>query len=98
MMVRDCYDKIKPTKIQRYYILSTAPLEEDENIEKYVELAKEEHGCQIIINGIFQTIKDYLRLIQNTDLFMENYLKNLSNHPEINHEHEISWNTIVGEE
>lgn len=36
-----------------------------------IEKIKIEHGCQVIINGVFPTIKYYLRLLDNTDLFME---------------------------
>lgn len=95
IMVRDCYEKIKPTNIQRYYILSTEEITEMDKINNYIDKVKEEHGCQIILNGVFPTIKYYLRLIKNTDVFMDKYLKNLNEHPEINYEHKISWNKIV---
>ncbi len=100
IMVRDCYEKIKPTNIQRYYILSTSPINEDERT-KIIELIakiKEEHGCQIIINGVFPTIKYYLRLLSNTDEFMDNYLKNLQNNTEVKYQHKISWNTLVNKD
>lgn len=95
LMVYDCYEKIKTTNIQRYYILSTESIKDDFKIKKLIHKVSKEHGCQIIINGVFPTIKYYLRLIENTDLFMEKYLKNLNEHPEINYEHKISWNKIV---
>lgn len=97
LMVRDCYEKIKSTKIQRYYILSTESVVDEDKIDDYIKKVKQEHGCQIIINGIFSTIKYYLRLIKDTDLFMDKYLKNLNEHPEINYEHKISWNKIVSD-
>lgn len=95
LMVRDCYEKIKSTNIQRYYILSTETIIERDKIDEYLDKIKKEHGCQIILNGVFPTLKYYLRLIKNTDLFMEKYLKNLNKHPEINYEHKIAWNNIV---
>lgn len=98
LMVRDCYEKIKPTNIQRYYILSTEAITENDKINEYIDKIKKEHGCQIILNGVFPSIKYYLRLIKNTDTFMEKYLKNLNEHPEINYEHKISWNKIVSQE
>ena len=56
-----------------------------------------EHGCQVIINGVFPTLKYYLRLLDNTDLFMERYIHNIQTHPEINAEHKIAWNAIMKE-
>lgn len=60
-----------------------------------IEKIKNEHGCQVIINGVFPTLKYYLRLIENTDDFMDRYLYNLENDTEINFEHKLAWNNIV---
>lgn len=96
LMVDDAYNKIKSTKIQRYYILSTInEIEEMEKIQELIYKVRKEHGCQIIINGVFPTIKYYLRLMENTDKFIENYIKNLGDHPEINYEHKIAWNKAL---
>lgn len=99
IMVDDAYKKFCNTKIQRYYILSTlAPKDDELEIIHYlVEKIKTEHGCQVIINGVFSTLKYYLRLLDNTDLFMERYIHNIQTHPEINAEHKIAWNVIIKE-
>ena len=96
-MVEDAYKKFSNTTIQRYYILSTLSIKDDE-VEKVHDLInriREEHGCQVIINGVFPTIKYYLRLLENTDLFLEYYLDNIKNHSEINAEHQLAWNNIL---
>ncbi|EAI8624016.1 DNA (cytosine-5-)-methyltransferase [Campylobacter lari] len=96
-MIEDAYKKFSSTTIQRYYILSTLSIKDDE-VEKVYDLInriREEHGCQVIINGVFSTIKYYLRLLENTDFFLENYLDNIKRHPEINAEHQIAWNNIL---
>lgn len=97
LMVKDCYDKIKKTSIQRYYILSTKETIDKEEVSNLINKIKKEHGCQVITNGIFETINYYLRIIDNTDLFLNLYLKNLNEHPEINYEHKLSWNKIMTE-
>ena len=94
MMIQDVYKKIAQTQIQRYYILSTKEAK-DKNINDLIEKIKAEHGCQIIVNGILETIKYYLRLLTNTDIFIENYVKNIEIHPEINAEHKIAFNHIL---
>ncbi|MHA3839070.1 DNA cytosine methyltransferase [Mycoplasma sp. HF14] len=100
IMVEDAFKKFSSSAIQRYYILSTKqPAEsEKELIEKKIKEINEKHGCQVIINGLIPTIKYYLRLLQNTDLFIENYIKNIQNNTEINSEHKIAWNTLVMKE
>lgn len=97
IMVDDAYKKFSDTTIQRYYILSTLSTKDDE-LEKVYELVnriKNEHGCQVVINGVFPTIKYYLRLLENTDLFIQSYVRNIQKHPEINAEHKIAWNDIL---
>lgn len=97
LMVLDAYKKIKNTKIQRYYILSTVHCNdnEQEKINILIEKIKKEHGCQVIVNGVFDSLKYYLRLINNTDDFINYYVKNLKDDTEINFEHKIAWNRIV---
>lgn len=97
IMIEDAYNKIKTTSMQRYYILSTSPIDKKKSDDMYklIEKIKDEHGCQVIINGIFPTLKYYLRLISNTDDFINNYIELLESDPEINYQQKIAWNNIV---
>ena len=99
IMVEDAYNKIRETGIQRYYILSTvhADEEEQEKIMNRIGEIKEEHGCEIIVNGVFDTLKYYLRLLDNTDEFIYNYITALEKNTELNYEHKIAWNRILKE-
>lgn len=97
IMVDNIYKKIYDKNVQRYYILSTITPNNDDAIlinEKICKI-REEHGCQVIVNGLIPTIKYYLRLIENTDVFVEKYIKNLSVNSEINYEHKIAWNHVM---
>ncbi len=96
IMVDDAYKKISDKPVQRYYLLSTVAPSEDERvaIDDIICRIREEHGCQIIVNGVFPTLKYYLRLLDNTDLFVDRYVKNLSDNTEINYEHKIAWNKV----
>ncbi|WP_341489888.1 DNA cytosine methyltransferase [Mesomycoplasma ovipneumoniae] len=97
IMVDDAYKKFCNTTIKRYYILSTLAPKDDELeiIHDLVEKIKTEHGCQVIINGVFPTLKYYLRLLDNTDLFIQRYIHNIQTNPEINAEHKIAWNDLL---
>lgn len=93
-MVQDAYKKISQTPLQRYYILSTKGCiaSQHEELQEIISNIRYEHGCQVILNGVIPTLKYYLRLLSNTDNFIEKYLYNLINHNEINYEHRMAWN------
>lgn len=96
VMINDAYKKFSPTPIQRYYILSTVSPEDDEieSIHDIINKIRNEHGCQVIVNGVIPTLKYYLRLLDNTDNFIKTYVKNIQNNHEINAEHKLAWNSI----
>ena len=98
-IVRRAYDKIVKSPVQRYYILSTKERvkEEIEQIENLTTDLRNEHGCELIINGIIPTIKYYLRLIKNADLFLDKYTAELQVNEELQEAQKIAWNRIVKE-
>lgn len=99
IMIDDAYEKFKSEPIQRYYILSISHADEEEQCKidgKIIEI-REEHGCQVIVKGIFPSLKYYLRLLENTDNFMNRYVKNLQENPELDFEHKIAWNRVLEE-
>ncbi|BDR84447.1 DNA cytosine methyltransferase [Clostridium tetani] len=97
IMIEDAYKKFASTPTQRYYILSTNSPRDDQydKIQEVISKVRKEHGCQIIINGVFPTLKYYLRLLENTDVFLERYLYNLTNDSEVNYEQRLAWNIII---
>lgn len=97
VLIEDAFEKIKPHPVNRYYLLSTEITtgEELEKIQKTITEIKDEHGCQVIVNGLIPTIKYYLRLIQDTDEFMTNYTENVINDPAIKIEHKKAWKNLV---
>lgn len=98
IMIEDAYKKFASTSTQRYYVLSTDSVKDDEHekIQATINKIKNEHGCQVIINGVFPTLRYYLRLLENTDKFIDRYIYNLSNDSEVNYEQKLAWNTILG--
>ncbi|MFC1767973.1 DNA methyltransferase [Candidatus Margulisiibacteriota bacterium] len=97
-MILDAYNKLKSHKVERYYILTTASpsiLNEDEKaVNEGIDKIRKEHGCQVIANGILPTIRFYLRLLGNTDNFINNYADNLTKDRSIQFEHKEAWNQI----
>lgn len=95
MMIEDAYKKFGETSVQRYYILSTSGVEgSEEEIHELIDYIRREHGCEVIINGVFPTIYYFLRLLQNTNDFINAYVENVEKNLEINFEHRMAWNII----
>ena len=96
-VIRTAYAKFMGTTMKRYYILSTSPLD-SELMPQFTELLDEVqhvHGCQIILNGIENTIAYYLRLLEDPRQFLRNYVGLLSEDIDIKYEHRAAWNTVV---
>ena len=96
-MILDAYDKFKKYPVNRYYLLSTvlSDNEEMKNVIKTIEKISEEHGCQVIVNGIIDSLKYYLRLLDNADHFLVKYGENLGKDLVIKAEQKRLWNEII---
>jgi DNA (cytosine-5)-methyltransferase 1 len=99
-MIDTAYRKIRTTSIDRYYILTTSEPNFDnyqavlERIEKY----KQQHDCQIIVNGVIPSLKYYLRLISDPQKFIDEYTNCLESEFKrasgIKKDHLINWQRI----
>lgn len=96
LMVDVAIEKINQFSPSRYLILSTKEvLERDADaISNKVITLKVEHGCQLIINGLIPTIKYYLRLIDNTENFINIFTELIMQDKELKTEHKEKWKKI----
>ena len=94
-MVRSAYDKFKHQQVKRYYLLTTAPPGNFDEITKEVIRIDKEHGCQVIVNGVLDTIKYYLRLLKNPDDFISRYVTLVESDSGITYAHKMAWNNTV---
>jgi len=90
-------EKITRYNPKRYYILSDAGIKKDdaESVTRMIAEVRESHGCQIILNGVTQTIKYYLRLISSLERFIDNYSSLVSADLELQSIHKVTWNRIL---
>ena len=74
-IINTAFQKIKDTKIDRYYILTTKEPDNryDGSVTQKLEEYKRIHSCQIIVNGVIPSLKYYLRLINNPQNFIDKY-------------------------
>ena len=96
-MVRIAIEKIHRFNLKRYYILSHSEIKKGDldEINKLIKSTKENHGCQIILNGILPTIKYYLRLVDNAEKFLVKYSKLIEIDKELKSVHKTEWNRII---
>lgn len=105
-MVFDIAKKTKDTLIQRYYLLTTydgcfSTPEEENYINKFILKIKKEGGLEIITNGIIQSLKYYMRFIEDYVTFIKKYTSNLIEDAKISTEvkefHTKNWQDILKE-
>lgn len=96
-MVRIAKEKIIKYNPTRYYILSTEKIknEDVDEIDEIIATVKNNHGCQIILNGVIPSLKYYLRLISSLDIFIKNYSILIEKDKELKPIHKEMWNSII---
>jgi len=105
-MVFDVVKKTEGTSVKRYFILTTAKnnfinSEEERFIEQFIFTIKKERKLDIIANGIFTSLKYYLRFIDDYHDFIETYtrliVEDAQNSTEIKEYHIEKWKQILEE-
>jgi DNA (cytosine-5)-methyltransferase 1 len=94
--VAEAIQKIKTASVQRYLILSTNGVEDSEveEISKLTNDFRRSNGCEIIVNGVLETIKYYLRLIDSPSSFINRYTALVEVDEDLDYEHRIAWNAV----
>lgn len=95
--VRIAQKKIYKFNPKRYYVLSYEGIKVDskEEIMELISETREKHGCQIIVNGIMETLKYYLRLISSLENFIEEFKTLVSSDCELNIEHKLKLEELI---
>lgn len=105
-LIFDVVKKSRNTSIKRYFVLTTAKenfisKEEEIYINNFILSIKNDTGIDIIPNGIFTSMKYYLRFIMDYNQFIHVYTKNLiadaSNSAEVCDFHITGWQNIINE-
>ncbi|MGX2967639.1 hypothetical protein ACWIW6_06240 [Ursidibacter sp. B-7004-1] len=96
-MVRIAYEKINRFGITRYYILSGLPISSDElnEVNQLIDKIQNEHGCQLIVNGLYPSLKYYLRLISDPRKFLNQYISLVEKDSELQVIHKQKLNEII---
>jgi len=97
--VCEAIEKVRGASVSRYYLLSTNGI--DPNDEEIIRGRRADflvqNGCEIIVNGVVESIAYYLRLLPNTTDFVSAYADLVESDDDTAYEHRISWNEICAE-
>lgn len=96
-LVRHAYEKFKIYPTDRYYLLTTAYMDSADwdSINAEIEKISKIHGCQVIVNGVYSSIKYYLRMVKNPAEFIDYYVELLKTDKTVKFAHKEKWNEIV---
>lgn len=92
--VAEAIDKVRAESVTRYYLLSNQGIDtgDREAIERRAAEFLKQNGCEIIINGVIDSLAYYLRLLPSTTDFLFRYAELLEGDPDTSYEHRIRWN------
>ncbi|MDR2043996.1 MAG: hypothetical protein LBQ15_06440 [Clostridium sp.] len=95
--VNDAYEKLKIHNTDRYYLLTTANMDHADwgSINTEIQRIARIHGCQVIVNGVYTTLKYYLRLLNDPAEFIDCYVECMKSDETIKFQHKTMWNDIV---
>jgi len=96
-MVRVAYEKINKFSVSRYYILSGVDPDPSEmpEISRLIFEIQQEHGCQLIVNGLYQSLKYYLRLVSSPQDFLNKYSELVESDTELELTHKNTLNELI---
>lgn len=90
-MLNLIFQKIQTIALPRYYILTTAVPETQTELQPHLEHIRQQHGCEVIVNGVLPTLKYYLRLLDDPTQFLNNYETLLMMDRDIKQTHLTAW-------
>jgi DNA (cytosine-5)-methyltransferase 1 len=82
-LMRQVQQKIYKHNPKRYCVFSSGQVVEAEAVKNIVNEIKENHGCQVIVNGVVPTLKYYLRLVISLQNFINSFLTVVENDSEL---------------
>ena len=96
-MVQHAFEKFMVHRTDRYYLLTTANMDAAawDGINNKIQQISRNHGCQVIVNGVYSSLKYYLRLLNDPADFIDKYVELLKADENIKYPHQVAWNEII---
>ena len=95
-LVQHAFSKLMLHRTDRYYMLTTANMDSAnwEGINAEIDKIDHRHGCQVIVNGVYSTLRYYLRLLKDPAEFIERYVELLKSDENVKYPQQVAWNEI----
>jgi DNA (cytosine-5)-methyltransferase 1 len=95
-IVNRVLEKIIKYNPKRYYVLTSFGIKEEDYypVMAKVNFIKNKHGCQLILNGLLPTLKYYLRLINDLQMFVDLFTEKINEDTELKIIHKLMWKEI----
>ena len=96
-LITNAYEKFKIHNTERYYLLTTANMDKADwtGINEEIVRIAQIHGCQVIVNGVYDSLKYYLRLLADPAEFIDRYVDLMKIDESIKFQHKTMWNDVV---
>lgn len=96
-LVEYAYTKFMSHHTNRYYLLTTADMSKADMlpIEDTIRSISRKHGCQVIVNGVYTSLKYYLRLLSEPSDFIECYVNLMKADENVKYPQQLAWNEII---
>lgn len=98
-LVAEAIQKIRSASVDRYFVLSTAGVDAGEvnDITKLQHDFRRSNGCEIVVNGVVETVAYGLRLLRSPTDFITEYVSCLEIDPDVNYQHKAEWNRLCAD-
>jgi DNA (cytosine-5)-methyltransferase 1 len=95
--VWDAYELFKSHKTDRYYFLTTANMDgaDWDGINERIARIRRCHGCEVIVDDVYDTIKHYLQFLTDPSEFVRYYVDAMDGDKAIKPQHKTMWNDLV---
>ena len=94
-LIQAYFEKILTTTARRFYILTTHQRSSYIEFEPEIQRIDREHGRELIVDGVYPTLRRYLRLMGSTSEFVDAYATHLETDPSVTFQIKEAWNEIV---
>ena len=94
-LIQAYLEKILTTTARRFYILTTHHHGNYIELEPEIQRIDREHSRELIVDGVYPTLRHYLRLMGSTSEFLDAYVTQLETDPSVTFQIKEAWNEIV---
>ena len=94
-LIQASFEKLRTTSMRKFYILTTCHQNNHAEFETDIQQFAQKHGYQLIVDGVEPILRYSLRLVRNSDEFLDTYVTHLETDPSVTYQMREAWNEIA---